>query len=242
MFDNFWKVEENIESGLGFALFSLPHLIELALCAAFAVFMSIRYRKADGKGRDRIRKAIAVALIIDELFKHAGLLATDSWLPKYLPLHLCSINIFIVVIHAFMKKKSNLLANFLYAVSLPSALIAIITPNWQFLPVLNFMHLHSYTVHVLLVAYPLILMAAKEVKRDYRLIPFILLILVILAIPLHFFNIGFGTNFLFIESPPAGTPLVLFKQWFGNHVIGYAIFLPLVLLLMYIPFKKPEKR
>ncbi len=240
MFDNFWKVEETIGEGQGFSLFCASHLIEIAICVIATVIMCIIYRRADEVRSRRIRITVAALQIADELFKYYGLFHSGSWLAKYLPLHLCSINIFICTIHSLLKKNNGLLANFLYSICLPGAIIAELTPSWQMLPVANFMHLHSMTVHLLLIIYPAMLLAKGEIRRDYRYIPQLLLMLIIMAIPLHFFNLGFDTNFMFIEFPIPGTPLVLFEKWFGSHLIGYAIFLPLIMMLEYIPFRKYE--
>lgn len=237
MFDNFWDTEETIAEGLGFKLFSLPHLADLAFCLAAIVIISAIYRKADEKKRNRMKKIIVLLMFADEAFKHIGLIANGNWMMKYLPLHLCSINIFNCAIHAFSKRKSNLLANFLYCICVPGALVAELTPAWQMLPTCNFMHLHSVSVHMLLIVYPVMLFVAREAKRSYRYIPKMMMILIGMAIPIYFFNVRFDTNFMFLITPLAGTPLVLFDKWFGNHLIGYALFVPLIMLLMYIPYK-----
>lgn len=240
MFDNFWESYESIQEGLGFDLFSLSHLLELAVAVLFVIAVTTLYKKADEKARKRLSFAFVVAVLLDELFKHVGLLAYGNWLPDYLPLHLCSVNIFMIVI--FHYTKNQLVGNFLWSLCIPGALLALVFPNWKMLPVLNFMHLHSTSIHVLLLAYPIMMIYAGEIKRDYRLIPKILVLLILVTIPGLLVNLGYDTNFMFLNRPAEGSPLELFEQWFGSHLWGFVVLLPVVLALMYMPIKKKGKQ
>lgn len=102
------------------------------------------------------------------------------------------------------------------------------------------MHLHSLSIHILLLTYPIMIVVSKEVKRDYRKVPAMLGILAISAVPALVVNLIYGTNFMFLMRAPQGSPLAWFEGWFGNHLWGFAVLLPLILAVMYIPFKKPK--
>ena len=116
-----------------------------------------------------MRFTFAVLLIADELFKVIGLAAYGNYTPQYLPLHLCSINILLTAVHAV--KPSRLLDNFLYVVCIPAAVAALLFPTWTALPAANFMHIHSFTVHILLAVYPIMLTAGGDIQPRLRFIP-----------------------------------------------------------------------
>lgn len=232
----FMDTTETIAEGVGFALFAPLHLIELGLCGLFALLCALLYRKSGETARRNLRITFAVLLILDEVFKHAMLLLGGRWLPAYLPLHLCSINVFLVAFHAW--KPSNAVSEFLYCICLPAALAALLFPNWSVLPLGNFMHLHSVSIHFLLASYPVMLLAGGEVRRNPRQIPKCLLILLGLAAVALVVNLVLDTNFMFLMSAPENSPLAWFETALGNHLLGYPIIITAVLLVMYLPMPK----
>ena len=238
--ERFLYTSETVPDGLGFAQFGSFHLCWLAAIAVFTALMCIIYCRADRKRRERIRHIMALALIADELWKMVWLFIGGTYQATYLPLHLCSINIILIAVHAWRPSKT--LDNFLYTFCLPAAVIALCCPTWTKLPPVNFMLLHSFTIHMLLAAYPLMLTVGSDIRPRLREVPKCLLLLVCLAIPIYGFNRLFGTNFMFLMSAPKGTPLVWFARHWGSHLWGFPILLPLVVALMHLPWLLFEKR
>ncbi len=227
----FLDTVDTIPAGQGFALFSPEHLCWLGLYALTAALLARTYRRGDGRARSRLRRTVALLLLADETWKQLWLLAGGNWEAEYLPLHLCSINIFLVALHAL--RPSRRLAAFLYTVCIPAATAALVTPTWTDLPPLNFMYLHSFTVHILLACYPIMLAAGGEAAIRLRDIPSILGILLVLAVPIYFLNPVLGANFMFLDYAPEGTPLVWFEEHWGNHLLGYPPMLALAAGIMY---------
>ena len=229
----FMDTVETIEDGVGFPQFGALHLVWLAILAAVIIVNVLWYRRADDAGRSLWNKTVAILLILDELFKMVMLFIGDNYMPQYLPLHLCSVNIFLIAWHAW--KPNEMLSNFLYTVCIPGAMAAILFPSWTDLPLLNFMHLHSFTVHILLVLYPLVLAVCGVLKPSVKGIPKCMLLLVALAVIALVANLIFDTNFMFLMEAEKGNPLTLFETWFGNHLIGFPILIAAVLAVMYGP-------
>lgn len=241
--ENFFDTVETIEDSVGFTYYDTCHLFWLASFALFVVIGCISYRKCTVRGRNVWKKALAAALVADELFKVICLLATGNYLLKYLPLHLCSINIILIAIHAF--RPTKLLGNFLYMICIPAAIAALLFPTWTALPAGNFMHIHSFTVHILLAAYPIILTCGGDIRPEINCIPKCLVLLAAMAIPIYFFNLLFGTNFMFLMYAEIGNPLLWFEQNMGSHLIGYPVLLIAVIAVMYLPWqiiKRQRKR
>lgn len=222
-----------IPKGLGFSLFDAGHLLWLAVGVLFTVCVSCFYRRSDRPRRTKLRYALAASIAVNELFKTAMLLIGGNYSPSYLPLHLCSVNIILIAIHA--AKPGKVLDNFLYAICIPGAAAALLFPSWTKLPPVNFMYLHSFTVHILLMAYPIMLVAGGDIRPDPKSIPKCMGLLGALALIALVFNLVFDTNFMFLMSAPRSNPLYWFQKQFGSHLVGYAVLLPLVLGVMYLP-------
>lgn len=234
---------ETIPVGVGFSQFGGLHIIWLLLFALITVANCIWYRKMNMDARARWKKTIAVLLVIDELYKMIFLIAGGRYTASYLPLHLCSINIFIIAIHAW--KPSKILSGFLYTVCIPGAMAALLFPSWTTLPLANFMHTHSFTVHILLALYPIVLGVAGELKPEVRKIPQYLLFLLLMAIPIYGINLLLDTNFMFLMSAEPGNPLYFFEQLWGNHLLGFPVLITGILLVMFVPmviFRKTKKK
>lgn len=235
----FLETSDTIPEGLGFAHFDGTHLTWLAIGAVLIAANCLLYRRLKPEGRDKWNKIMAVLLIANELFKHTMLLIGGNFEAAYLPLHLCSINIFLIAIHAW--RPSVMLSNFLYTVCIPGAMAALLFPSWTKLPVLNFMHLHSSTIHIQLVMYPLVLAVNGVLKPSAKGIPKCLALLVLLAGVALVANLIFDTNFMFLMEAEKGNPLYVFEQIFGNHLIGFPILITAVLVVMYVPMELYRK-
>ena len=236
---NFLLTEETAPAGIGFSLFGPLHLTWLVLMIATAIICCRLYKNGNEKRRKTIRITFAVLLLLNEIFKQAMLLIGNSWMPKYLPLHLCSINIFLACWHAFRPNKT--LGTFLFTVSIPAAMAAMLFPTWTCLPLWNFMHLHSFTVHIQLIVYPLMLLWSGEVKRNIRQVPKCVLILLVMSAIDYVVNLLLGTNFMFLMYAPEGNPLYWFQQTFGSHFIGFPVLIAAVVVIMFMPLPKQLK-
>ena len=238
MLKHFLDTVDTIDNGLGFSSFDMTHLAWLVGGLLFTIILSVIYRRSDTAARRAIRIALTALLLADELFKHAMLIIGGNWSAGYLPLHLCSINIFMITYYTF--KPSQWLGNYLYTVCIPGALAALLFPTWTELPFGNFMHLHSFTVHILLAAFPIIVMAGGDIKRDYKQIPKCLLLLAVCALPILVINLVLDTNFMFLMYAEPGNPLYWFETAFGSHLSGFPVLITVVLLVMHFPIPKKK--
>ncbi len=230
----FWYTEEIIPEGLGFSLYDSFHLSWLAFALAVIVLGSLLYRKLGRGGRSVFRKTVAVLLIADESFKLIPMLILGTFHVKYLPFHLCSINLFLIAYHAW--KPNRTIDNFLYTVCIPGAVAAMLFCSWTEMPPLNYMLIHSFTVHTLLILYPVMLTAAGEIKPELREVPKMLLLLCGLGCVALILNLMWeGTNFMFLMEADKGNPLEMFEKMWGDHRLGFPILIALVIAIMHGP-------
>lgn len=223
-----------IPDGLGFGLFSLTHVLWLGAFAVLTIACCLHYRSLGDAGRSIWREVMAVLLVADELFKQICLLLGGRWLPEYLPLHLCSVNIFLAAWHAL--RPGKLSGNFLYTVCIPGALAALLFPSWSSLPVANFMHIHSFTVHMLLAMYPIVLTAAGDIRPDVKYVPKCVGILLIMAAIAWVINPMLNANFFFMAEAGEGNPLYWFEQNWGNHLLGFPVLVTAIVAVMHGPW------
>ena len=229
----FLDTVDTVPEGVGFSHFDMLHLGWLALFAITVVVCCIWYRKMGTKGRKLWKKTVALLIVLDEVFKMAMLFVGNRYTLGYLPLHLCSINIFIITFHAW--KPTKTVGSFLYTVCIPGALAALLFPSWADLPIVNFMHIHSFTVHILLALYPIVLTASGEIEVKIKAVPKCLLLLLGMAIPIYIFNMIFDTNFMFLMRADEGNPLKFFEQLWGNHLLGFPVIITAIILVLYVP-------
>ena len=237
---DFWKSVQTIQADYGsayrsFSLFDKTHWAELlAAFLIIAVCAWIYHRCADVT-RHQFLRAVVVLMLADEFMKHAALLCTGQWNVSYLPLQLCSINIFVCWYDAVHDSRWS--KEILYALCLPGALIAMLSPSWNKLPIWNLMHLHSYSVHVLLILYPILLLVGgfhPQVQNIGKVLKF----LALTAVPIFILNRLIGTNFFFLNDPNGNPVTVLFARCFGAqfYLLGFFPLIGLVLAVLYLPW------
>ncbi len=229
----FLDTVETIKDGAGFTLFGKTHLIWLFAFVISAIALPLIYRSLNQKSRNIVRVVVASLIILDEIWKWVFLFIGNRYEHSYLPLHLCSINVFLVAFHIF--KKSKIVENFLYAFCVPAGIIALLTPSWTALPPANFMHIHSFTIHILLAIYPLMLVIGGDIKPDIKMAPKCLILLLCMGIVVLGVNFLCDTNFMFLMRTDDISFLVLFQNIFGAHQWAFPILLPIVMIIMYLP-------
>lgn len=230
----FWYTQEIIPEGMGFSHFDGFHLSWLGAGIAVIVAACFLYRRLGTDGRSRFRKTVALLLIADELFKLIPMFFMGTFHVKYLPFHLCSINLFVIAWHAWRPNKT--LDNFLYTVCIPGAAAAMLFCTWTPLPAWNYMVLHSFTVHILLILYPVVLTAAGEIKPELREVPKSLLVLAGLACVALVLNLLWDTNFMFLMYAEEGNPLLIFENLWGDHRLGFPVLITAVVAVMHAPW------
>ena len=236
----FLETSDTIQEGLGFSHFDSLHIAWLVVFAAVTLICCMVYRKMGSAGRKKLRYGVAALCVLDEWYMVVCLLIGGNYIPDYLPFHLCSINIYLIALHAL--KPNRVLENYLYLVGIPGTLAALIFPSWVRLPLANFMHIHSFTLHILLVLYPIMLTAGGDIKPEPKMLPKCLLTLLGLAGIAFIVNLIFDTNFMFLMEAEPGNPLYIFKQLFGSHLIGFPIIISAVIVIMYLPVVIIKKR
>ena len=220
--------------------YSFGHFIWLGLLFFLIFFLGKKYRAADEDKRKKIRIAIASLIMLDEIVKDIIMPITGQWDWSFLPLHLCSISVFVVFIHALTGNR--ILEEYTYAITLPTASMAMAFPDWTgALPCMNLMCIHSFSIHLLLVLYPCLLLYGgfiPSAKQLFRLIP----IVAFLAFVMYFVNGALGTNFFFVNGGGDGNPLTFLEKYIGGwYRLAFPVIAAICWIPMYLPFRNKAK-
>lgn len=233
---DFFVTAESPETGFG--LFSAAHFIWLIIGTAAAVLICLIYRRSSDEKRSRIRITLASSALAIELLKTLLLILAGDYGIGRLPLHLCGLSIYFCFIHSFMKSSpSSVFSQFLYFFYMPGAVFALIFPDWVGYPLFSFMTFSGFLLHFLITIYVVMQVISADIFPDLRRLPACILIMLLLAVPVYFFDKSAGTNYMFLNWPSPGSPL----EWFSSlgrpgYLLGYIPLMLITWAVLYLPF------
>lgn len=235
MLECFFTPEKDLPIGVGFEPLGMAHLgmlggLGVFICAV--VLLGCRLRTA---GRLRLLRGISVSMVLLELIKDLVLALQGAFSVGYLPLHLCSIAMFICLFWAYRPAWDGA-GQCLYSLCLSGGVAALLFPDWSRMPLWHFQSLHSFFYHALLVAVPLTAVCSGMVRPRVRKVWKPMVFLGGAAVPVYGFDWLFGTNFMFLRHPVPGTPLELCARFPGGYLLGYGLLVAAVLVLLNLPF------
>ena len=241
---------------MGYPLFGAAHLLSVAVTLTLVIATVVLSRRLDNSGkRDR---AIPITMLILEFIKDGVLITLGRFGIGYLPLHVCSIGVFVFLLREFVPEKNSpgtrsetsypgdnskgpglkpILGEIAVILIMPAALAGLIFADWtELYPVLNFFNLHSYLWHGLLILYPLILLIRGDVQPSIRHIHWVILFLCIIVPPVYIFDKFTGCNYFFVNRPVPGSPLEWLSRYLGNpgYLLGYGALTIIVILMVYL--------
>ena len=238
----FFTTEEQLPPGVGFTLFGREHLLWLLICLTLTATLCLFYRRGSPRGRARFRRALGLAIFGCELARDANLVIQGVFSVYYLPLHLCGLAVFLTLWHSL--RPGETLANLLYSTCMPGALFAVLFPDWTAFPAFSYHSIVGFTVHALLIAYPLSQVLGGDFCPDARRLPRCLLWLLGMALPVYLFDRAVEANYMFLLHPSDGSPLVWLASFLGTpgYLLGYIPMIALIWLALYLPFRSGKRK
>lgn len=233
MFDDYFSYWDDLPEDGGFTLFGAVHIIWLLLITGTVIAGCIFYKRKTKKSRGRILRRLAVLMLVMSVYKDAVLTITGHMQLQYLPLQLCGMAVIIEIIYAFFP--SVFLGELMCIACLPGAAAALIFPDWTRYPVINYISLHGFIMHGLLILIPCMLMCAGDflpkLRHIYIVIGFFAVIVPILMIINHYWD----TNFMFLMRPSRGSPFLPAYERYGyaGYLAVYGAVVLLMILAMY---------
>ncbi|GHU91313.1 hypothetical protein FACS1894202_12520 [Clostridia bacterium] len=238
---DFWEfIGDQRVTGTGFDTFGTEHLVFVLCIAAFLALSCVLFGRLTERNQTIVFRVWTCFTLGLEVFKQIILIVNVRPYPiSELTLNLCGLFMFVGVLHAF--RPNRVTGELLYCLGLPSALAALLTPDWTRYPVLNYYSLHAFLAHGFLLGAPLLLLTSKRLRPDVRNLRRAAVCLVAAAIPIAVVNSLLDTNFMFLAWAPKGTPLEVFDTWFGflgsrGYLVGLILLIAVVWTVMYLPW------
>jgi len=210
-------------------------------------------KKISENKKEKYAKILSIIMIGFFIANHLFLLYLGKWeISKEIPLHLCSINGLICCVIIFLpKNKRQFLFEFLFYCGIIGGTQAILTPLVDDYGGYSFFYIQFFFKHAMIVAFPIYLrnhIGMKLTKFSWLKSWILLNILMFLLIPL---NKYLGSNFMYVNHPPAVTnPLVILKHPTYLEFLDFVPMKPylfwweliiLILILILYFISKPKK-
>ena len=191
--------------------------------------------KISQKNKIKYAKFLAYIMIGFFIVNHLFLIFLGKWeLSKEIPVHLCSISGLICCFIMFIpEKKRQFLFEFLFYCGIIGGIQAILTPLVDDYGGYKFFYIQFFFKHAMIIAFPIYLrnqLGMKLTKFSWIKTWIVLNILMFLLIPL---NNLLGSNYMYVNSPPAvDNPLVI-GEW-PTYLYWWELFVLILILVVYL--------
>ena len=229
--------ESQLPADVGFSLFGPSHLLVLFLIGLLSAVVILPGCRMRPENRQRLLKVMSASMIALEVLKDLTLGAMGVFSLGYLPLHLCSMAMFLCLFFAW-HPDSPAAGELVWGVCFSGGLAALLFPDWTNMPLYHFQSIHSFLYHALLIQFSLIAVISGMARPRLRHLWRTMVFLVLAAAVVYPLNLLLRTNYMFLNHPLSGTPLALCARLPGRagYLLGYALLAGLVLALLDLPF------
>jgi hypothetical integral membrane protein (TIGR02206 family) len=227
--------------GAPFQLFGPWHLAALSSILLLNLWLIVRGNRLGAAARRKWRYGLAAVLLIDEAILHAWRAGTGQWsLQTMLPLHLCSVLIFLSAVMLIRKDKR--VYEFAYLLGIAGATQALLTPDAG---PYGFPHFRAFQVmisHGSIVTAAVYMTAVEGFRPMWASLRRVLIGTNLYMLAVGLVNVLLDSNYLFIAHKPETASLMdVLPAW-----PWYIPFLELIgaasCLLLYLPFALRDLR
>ena len=202
--DRFFSGEHG---GPSLELFGMPHIIALIIVGLINVALLAVGQRLSPRWRKIVRCTLASVLIVDEALWHLWNWTPGRWsVETTLPLHLCSILVFMSAILSV--DKSYGLYEFVYLLAIAGASKALLTPDAGAYGFPHFCFFQTFIFHGSIVTAAVCITAVEGCRPTLQSIKRILIRGNIYAVLVGIINALLGSNYLFVAHKPATASLL----------------------------------
>lgn len=226
--------------GPAFRLFGPAHLTALACLLALNLGL-LRMRGASAPARMLARRALAFALVANELAYHVWSVRTGTWtLQTMLPFHLCSV--FVWLSAYLLLTGSPKVYEFAYFLGIAGPLQALVTPDAGLYGFPHFRFFQTLIAHGLILTAAVFMTAVEGYRPTRRSLVRVVAGMNVYILAVGAINAGLGSNYLFIMHKPETASLVdVLGPWpwyiLAMEVIGFVN-----CLVLFAPFEWADRR
>lgn len=234
----FFVFDRDLPAGVGIRAFGPEHAAWLLVCAAIILLLCLAAKKASGRTFRALQRTVCALALICEANRQLCLLSAGVWGVYTLPLHLCSMSVFLILLHCI--RGGTLAGELLWCLTMPGAVCALLFPDWLYYPAWNLLSIGTFLGHAMLAAYPALCAARGVIRPDAKRLPKCFLCLACTAAVLFVFDRLTGADYFFLNGPAPDSPLSLAADYLGDP--GYLLVFPpliaAVWALLYLPLRR----
>lgn len=221
--------------GGAFVLFSPAHVAALMAILLVNLLM-LRLRQPQySAARRRFRYGLAGLLLANELAWHLWNLAVGQWtVQTMLPLHLCSVFVFLSAI--MLVNRSYKIYEFAYLIGIAGAIQPLFTPDLGMYGFPHFRYWQTFLSHGGIVTAAVYMTVVEGYRPYWTTIGKVIIFTNVYMVFVGLVNALIGSNYLFIAHKPETASLLdVLGPWpwylLSIEAIGLVVF-----LLLYSPF------
>jgi hypothetical integral membrane protein (TIGR02206 family) len=217
----------------GFTIFSMEHLlcVFLILLVPFVMYIFRSYLRKTAL----IKQVLFWGLIVSEAFYHIWALYNDMWSVKiYLPLQLCSLNVWLSIL--LLKTENKKLFAFVYLFGFTGALQAVLTPElWQ--QAWSFRFIQFFLVHGLIIWTAMYFAIIEKYRITWSHFFFAFMMLNGFAVGTYIINICLKSNYMFLMNKPVNASLLDYLGPYPRYILSLEFVAFVLGLLVFIFIK-----
>lgn len=214
----------------------------LTIICVFVLIFAVLFigNKIEKSKKTLYAKVLALIMLGFYIANHVILISIGKWeLSKELPFHLCSISGLICCFIMFVPENSRqFLFEFLFYCGIIGGVQAILTPLILDYGGYNFFYIQFFFKHAMIIAFPIYLrnnLGMKLTKFSWLKSFLVLNVLMIILIQIN--NI-LGSNYMYVNTPPAVKNPLVIGEW-PTYLYWWELFV-LILILIVFFIAKPK--
>jgi hypothetical integral membrane protein (TIGR02206 family) len=228
-------------NGEPFELFGTPHLVALTIVALINLALITAGRRLPERWRTPIRYTLAAILLIDEALWHWWNWSTGQWsIQKTLPLHLCSVLVFLSAV--MLITKSYAIFEFAYLLGIAGALQALLTPDAGPYGFPHFRFFQVMISHGSIITAAVYMATVEGYRPTVRSIKHVLIRGNLYALGVGIVNALIGSNYLFIARKPETASLLDVLPPWPWYLPMLELLALLMIGLLYLPYAIQDLR
>lgn len=225
----------NEYTGAPFVLFDAGHLISMGIIALACLSMLYFRQVWNESAKRNFRYALAGFLLIAEFSWHAWSVYYGTWsIQTNLPLHLCSVSVWLSVI--MLTAKNYSIYELMYFLGVGGALQAVITPDAGIYGLPHFRAVQTLAGHGAIVLAALYMTWVEGYRPTWKSFKTVVIWTNVYMTVVFFINLAIGSNYLFIAHKPEFPTLIDMLAPWPWYILQLEILALAVCFVLYIPF------
>ncbi len=247
-FSDWWTNSNNPKLSKSEYMWSFKHILMIAIAISITVLLSIIFYKKSEKAKNILLKVLASILLFFEILSRiVNLIILDVYsfqniFKIIMPLHICSVAVWVLIIGIFTKKQ--ILLNFTSIVAILATVAFLLQPAVGINRVyLSFTCLYSVTSHILGFVVSVLLITLKFAKFEFKKIYQIFLCFTVMflwGVIVDFVILPGNTeNYMYLMSDPL--ELNLSFPYHLLYIVILSAYISIYYLVYYLVNKKKLK-